>query len=539
MKTFGQMLAEANKGTWKEVNLPGYTISAIPNRTGLIGLQSKDIVHVLSNKTTLKQMGVYAPHTKDGPYGVTHHVRVENNETGETTEHALYQSGYDKNTKTPILSLRDVGKAKQSQEAHRDLLIKHLSQDQQDEEVEQLDELSKKTYSDAARRFKGRASDAKHSAEQSLVRAAQHRQGGNEERAAAYENDAAAGHRDAKKYALLAAKAAKRALSAPAGRNSLYDSVDKAYKPETSSLMDSYVQAIDSDVDFKTVKEEAEQIDEGKYGPPKVIKPKLTQRAAQKGFDEDDSKRINEIVQHIRQHNVNQFLSELPKNTPESDKRRHALAANPIGYPKVRIKGDRVSVLVGFHGDIREAGIRAAALTHHLLRSGHDTQPFVSKTSGEGGFSYGVIPNMSKVPTETPTQGKKGKKMVKQDLFTIEELERLAEHGIDVEDLDQLDSTDEYTMQEGTYHKVKYPSSKGVKPLERSVFIPDEKDDPELHRREYADLAAKEKYLAAKAGDPNNITQADTLAARLESGIETNKDPKKVKDMLALLKKLK
>lgn len=50
MKTFGQMLAEANKGTWKEVNLPGYTISAIPNRTGLIGLQSKDIVHVLSTR---------------------------------------------------------------------------------------------------------------------------------------------------------------------------------------------------------------------------------------------------------------------------------------------------------------------------------------------------------------------------------------------------------------------------------------------------------------------------------------------------------
>ena len=158
-------------------------------------------------------------------------------------------------------------------------------------------------------------------------------------------------------------------------------------------------------------------MEEAYQRPPRKITPATTKRAGKKGYDEADAENITRIVAHIRNFNVNRFKEELRKKTrnPTTDQiREYVKNANPTGYPKVKM-GERVTILVGSHGDQSEAGSRAGELSNFLMQQGHETQPFV--TQGQNGYNYGVRPVMSKP----------GAKSMKEQLFSDGELDRLEE----------------------------------------------------------------------------------------------------------------
>lgn len=80
--------------------------------------------HVKAHIGKLNKIGVKAD-AKPGDYGTTHRVIVKNEETGETTHHHVYQR--EKEGKKPIMSIRTVGKPRENQDEHHQVLKDYLT----------------------------------------------------------------------------------------------------------------------------------------------------------------------------------------------------------------------------------------------------------------------------------------------------------------------------------------------------------------------------------------------------------------------------
>jgi len=89
--------------------------------------EAQDIIHVKANKGKLSKLKIPAPHKEDGAYGPSVRLTVKNKETGETTHHSVYQSGYDTHrSKKPIMSIRSYGVPKKNSAEHAEVIANHL-----------------------------------------------------------------------------------------------------------------------------------------------------------------------------------------------------------------------------------------------------------------------------------------------------------------------------------------------------------------------------------------------------------------------------
>lgn len=107
-----------------EVVVDKYTIKKQPF-TNIDG-EAEDIIHVKANKGKLEKLKIPHPHKKDGEYGNAVRVTVTNNETGLSSHHSVYQSGYSDQSKKPLMSVRSIGVPRAVSAEHADVIASHL-----------------------------------------------------------------------------------------------------------------------------------------------------------------------------------------------------------------------------------------------------------------------------------------------------------------------------------------------------------------------------------------------------------------------------
>lgn len=88
--------------------------------------QEHGLTHVWGHTKRLDDLGVDYPQKHDGEYGPLSVIQVKNNKTGETSNHSVYQSGYDRESGTPLMSVRSAGKPGKVSAEHSLALQNHL-----------------------------------------------------------------------------------------------------------------------------------------------------------------------------------------------------------------------------------------------------------------------------------------------------------------------------------------------------------------------------------------------------------------------------
>lgn len=106
-----------------KVGFKHYTLTSYPRefRTG----EGGDITHVAAHPKKMDNLDV--EHNKSDKYGDTRHVTVRNNETGEETEHHVYQSGGADSKGKPTVSIRTIGKSKSQQAKHANVIAHYIA----------------------------------------------------------------------------------------------------------------------------------------------------------------------------------------------------------------------------------------------------------------------------------------------------------------------------------------------------------------------------------------------------------------------------